>query len=103
MTSQEAKKNISILLEIVEPERSKKISEFQKFITKDPSIEEMDNDLYDILLDLAWDLDFYEPNPEWRKECNLDGEEKLIENIKEALQAIEALEMKNPNVQNKKD
>ena len=104
MKLQEAKNMIPRLLQVFEPERSKKIFQFQEFIWNyhpNPSEEE----LCEILDDLAMDLDLYEPNPEWRKECPgcYYGEEKLIENIKEALRSIEALEMKNQNIQNKKD
>ena len=104
MTLQEAKNMIPAILKVSESERFKIISDFQKFIWNYKSSDD-ENDLSDILWCLAYDLDFYEPNPEWRKECPgcYYGEEKLIENIKEALQSIEALEMKNPNVQNKKD
>ena len=99
MTLQEAKDMVPIFLEMSEPERSKIFFRFQDFIWHyNPTKSE--EDLCEILNELAVCLDDYEPNPEWRKDCpgHYYGEEKLIENIQEALQAIEALEMKNKNI-----
>ncbi|WP_243018432.1 MULTISPECIES: hypothetical protein [Candidatus Cardinium] len=93
---QDAKNLVLKLLTLSNPDRSRMISMFQKFISKyQPSKPE--EELCEILDGLAMDLDYYEPNPEWRQECPgcYYDEEGLITNIQEALQAIEALENKN--------
>ena len=104
MKIQEAKKMVAILLKNSEPERSKRICDFQNFICNYRP-DEPEEALYDILYNLAWDLDFYEPNPKWRQECPgcYYGEEKLVENIQEALEAINLWEIKNQNEQKDKD
>lgn len=103
MTLQEVKEMIVQLLISSEPERSKKISTFQQLIWKDKSID-FEEDLYEILHNLAVDLNYYVPNPEWRKEdSSYYDEQGLITNIEEALQAIELLEIKNQNEQKDKD
>lgn len=44
----------------------------------------------DILIELAHDLEYYEPNPEYRsQDPSFYNDEKLEENIKQALFAIE--------------
>ena len=91
-------KNLLHLIQNEElPGRVNNIKTFQQlvwnneFITKNALVD-------DILLDLAYDLDFYEPNPDWRKEdISFYGEDRLVENIQKTLQAIEALEIKNKN------
>lgn len=68
MTLQEAKDMVPRLMPVLEPERSKKIYQFQEFIWNYHP-HESEEALCDILDDLAMDLDLYEPNSEWRKQC----------------------------------
>lgn len=102
MTLKEIKTMIEQLLVYSEPERSKKISAFQQLIWRDQSIN-LKEDLYDILYELAVDLDYYEPNPAWRQEdISFYGEDKLVQHIQEALEAINLWEIKNKNEQKDK-
>lgn len=60
---------IELLQSILESEHSRKaklINEFQEIIWNGENIQ--DEVLNEILLELAYDLDFYEPNEKWRKE-----------------------------------
>lgn len=69
-------------------ERINIIQEFQNKIWKDTSID--DEKLNDILSDIAYILDFYEPNDEWRKASpNYYGDERLEEVIKSGIYKIE--------------
>ncbi len=68
--------------------RIKAIKEFQNIVWNDTSIQ--DEELNDILTDTAYVLDFYEPNEEWRREApNYYGDERLVEEIRLALQKLE--------------
>lgn len=59
--------------------RKKLISEFQELIWTTENATEL-------LADLAYDLDFYEPNEGWRKEDpNYYGDERLEEEIKSVI------------------
>ncbi len=103
ITFQEAKGMLIKLLETSEPETTKKVYAFQDFIWHHEP-DETEEDLCEILDDLALDLDDYEPNSEVRKECrSFYGEEKLIQNIQEALEAINLWEIKNQNEQKDQD
>lgn len=65
-----AVESIEILSEILsakEPIKTQFIKSFQNDIWDEKLIK---NELYEILSELAYDLDFYEPNEEWRKEYN---------------------------------
>ena len=81
-----------LLLEatISDPDKlEKNISKFQEIVWN----EELDcsDRQEEILADLAYDLDFYEPNPEWRKEDpSYFGEERAINEIKGALDRIKS-------------
>jgi hypothetical protein len=49
-----------------------------------------DKDLDEILSGIAYDLDFYEQNEEWRKENpSYYGDERLIEGIKLAIEKLQ--------------
>ena len=62
--------------------RKRLISEFQESIWNEKNANE-------ILIELAHDLDFYEPNEEWRKqEPSYYGDERLEQEIKLALQKL---------------
>jgi hypothetical protein len=64
-------------------DRKRLISEFQELIWNDENANE-------ILSELAYDLDFYEPNEEWRKESlNYYGDGRLEEVIKTAIQKLQ--------------
>ena len=76
-----------ILLDI--KNRSTLIKEFQERIWNGKDYEH-DKNINEILSELAYDLDFYEPNEEWRKESlSYYGEDRLKEEIKSALGKIE--------------
>jgi hypothetical protein len=63
--------------------RKQLIKEFQELIWSDDKADE-------ILSELALDLDYYEPNEEWRKQDpSYYGDDRLEEEIKSALKRIE--------------
>jgi hypothetical protein len=71
------------------------IRQFQESVWN-PTHELEDEGLQNILLDLAYDLDFYEPNEDFRKEDpNYYGNERLEIEVKNALDKIEKLHSKN--------
>jgi len=73
------------------------IKAFQKKIWNDESIQ--DPVLNEILTSFAYDLDFYEPNEEWKKESpSYYGDERLEELVKIGIQNIE--EYYNGNLSN---
>lgn len=64
-------------------DRKQLISEFQELIWNDENANE-------ILSELAYDLDFYEPNEEWRKESlSYYGDDRLEEVVKTAIQKLQ--------------
>ncbi|MDR2274876.1 MAG: hypothetical protein LBF27_28465 [Sphingobacterium sp.] len=71
-------------------DRIKAIKEFQDIVWDDTSIQnEM---LNDILTDIAYNLDFYEPNDEWRKENpSFYGDDRLEKEVKIAIQKLQTL------------
>jgi len=71
-----------------EPLRSDLIKHFQDKIWSDEIIE--DETLEEILTELAYDLDFYEPNEDWRKQSpSYYDSGKLEEVIKLNIKRIE--------------
>jgi hypothetical protein len=51
------------------------------------------NEVLNVLKELAYDLDFYQPDPALRQEdASYYGDERLVEEINAALKTIEALE-----------
>lgn len=64
-------------------DRRRLISEFQELIWNNENLNE-------ILSELAYDLDFYEPNEEWRKEApSYYGDDRLEVVIKTAIQKLQ--------------
>lgn len=64
-------------------DRKRLISEFQELIWNDDNANE-------ILSELAYDLDFYEPNEELRKEdSSYYGDDRLEEEVKLAIQKLQ--------------
>ncbi|HEY2583118.1 MAG TPA: hypothetical protein VGI43_15005 [Mucilaginibacter sp.] len=71
-----------------EPFRTELIDDFQNDFFNDESVR--DEALEMIVGDIAYDLDFYEPNEEWRKQdSSFYGNEKLEEIIKQGIIKIE--------------
>ncbi len=63
--------------------RKQLICKFQEIVWNDDNASEL-------LLELAYDLDFYEPNEEWRKEDpSYYGEERLEQEIKIVIQKLQ--------------
>lgn len=55
----------------------------------------VDEDIEDVLVELAWDLEYYVSDPQWREEDpSYYGDERLEQEINEALQKIEVLRNK---------
>ncbi len=72
-------------------ERASYIQNAQNLIWDDETIQ--DESLNDILTDIAYILDFYEPNEEWRKEDpSYYGDEKLEQELKSAITKLEDFE-----------
>lgn len=64
------------------------IKSFQNEIWEDESIN--DEILNEILSEITYDLDFYEPNEEWRKEDpSYYGDDKLEVVVKKAIQKLQ--------------
>jgi hypothetical protein len=82
---------IQILNRILNVSTSEKVTlvkTLQNEIWNDESLQ--DKALNEILSELAYDLDFYEPNEIWKKESpNYYGDERLDEIIKSGIQRIE--------------
>lgn len=82
---------IALLNQILKSEisdRSKLINEFQKEIWDSGSVG--DTHLDEILSEIAYDLDFYEPNEEWQKEfLSYYGNEKLTELLNSRLSLLQ--------------
>lgn len=80
--------SLNQILESPTSKRTELVKAFQDEIWNDESIQDVE--LNDILSELAYDLDFYEPNEKWKKESpNYYGEERLEELIKSGIQKIE--------------
>ena len=76
------------ILKNIEPERKELIKVFQNKVWMEEiiGITEEEMNIYNTL---AYDLDFYEPNKEWRKEDAVYfGENKLMITISEALEKL---------------
>lgn len=84
----EITQSLNLILDVQDAERIELVGKFQYEIWNDESIK--DEKLNEILSELAYDLDFYEPNEEWRKKSSsYYGEERLEELIKLGIQKIE--------------
>jgi hypothetical protein len=80
--------SLNHILDAQNSERTELVKELQNEIWSDESIQ--DDKLNEILSGLAYDLDFYEPNEEWKKESpNYYGNERLEEVLKLGIQKIE--------------
>lgn len=74
------------ILEAKEPQRSLLIKDFQKEIW---DLTEASDAGYEVLSELAYDLDFYEPDENIRKEsASLFGEARLKTEILSAIQKL---------------
>ena len=83
----EITENLNQILKAKEPVRIELVKSFQNEVWND---EFMEDKLYEILSELAYDLDFYEPNEEWRKEdISYYGNQRLEELIKIGISKIE--------------
>ncbi len=79
---------LQVILETEHPIRQKLIKQFQDEVWNDESIQ--DETLNEILSELAYDLDFYEPNEEWKKEDpSYYGDDRLEVVIKTAIQKLQ--------------
>lgn len=75
-------------------ERLSHIQKLQDIIWNDESIQK--DILNDILGDIAYDLDFYEPNEKWRDEnSSYYGDERLEEVLKIALRKLKGYKKSN--------
>jgi hypothetical protein len=60
--------------------------------------DHLPDEMIELMYDLAYDLDFYEPNPIWRSEDpSYYGEERLVEIVSESIQKIEAIGIAHSN------
>ena len=74
---------LQVVLEAEQPIKQKLIKKFQDEVWDDENINE-------ILSELAYDLDFYEPNREWRKEApSYYGDDRLKIVIKTAIKKLQ--------------
>lgn len=67
--------------------REQRIRQFQEYVlpTEEPPVG-FDERAWEVMADLAYDLDFYEGNPEWRREdASFYGEERLVREIHESI------------------
>ena len=79
---------LRVVLEAEQPLKQKLIKVFQDEVWNDES--KQDENLNEILSELAYDLDFYEPNEEWRKEApSYYGDDRLEVIIKTAIQKLQ--------------
>ena len=84
--------SLNKILSESEPLRTELIKSFQNEVWDDESIKY--EAINEILSELAYDLDFYEPNEEWRKEDpSYYGNDRLK---KEITQAIKKLKQQSP-------
>jgi len=71
-------------------ERVSYIQKIQNTIWDDETVQ--DESANDFLTDIAYILDFYEPNKEWRKEApNYYGDEELEQELKSAIAKLKEL------------
>jgi hypothetical protein len=80
---------LQFVLKSEQPIKQELIKGFQNEIWNDESIQ--DETLNEILSELAYDLDFYEPNEEWRREDpSYYDEDRLEEILKNAILKLQA-------------
>jgi len=88
-------KLIQILCQILNSKmfRLYNVNQFVKLVNE--FHEEIPRDIFEIFDELALDLQYYEPNEEWRKEdLSFYGDERLEKEINVALAKIENLKTK---------
>lgn len=79
--------SLNKILSESEPVRTELIKSFQNEVWDDESIK--NEFLNEILSELAYDLDFYEPNEEWRKEDpSYYGDDRLKKEIRKAIKKL---------------
>ncbi|MGC8785738.1 MAG: hypothetical protein ACP5RN_15320 [Armatimonadota bacterium] len=86
---------IGLLKEAIEnpKNRSERIKRFQQLVwdTREDEIAPDEQQIWDILNDLAVDLDYYEPNEEWRRESpSFFGDEEVCQRILAAIAKVES-------------
>ncbi|GIV16604.1 MAG: hypothetical protein KatS3mg022_2039 [Armatimonadota bacterium] len=86
---------IELLRQAIEDpnKRTERIKRFQQFVweTSEHEIAPSERRIWDILDELAVDLDYYEPHEEWRRESpSFFGEEDLRQLILAAITRIES-------------
>lgn len=69
--------------------RKQRIREFQEYVFNSDDLPGFDDEESDVLAELAYDLDFYVENPEWRREDpSYYGDERLIREIRESISKL---------------
>ena len=90
-TNVELIQTLQVILDTEHQNRAKFIKEFQDEVWNNESIQ--GDALNEILSELAYDLDFYEPNEEWRKQnSSYYGDIRLEELLKFAIQKLQKIE-----------
>ena len=70
--------------------RINKVKEFQNIVWTDHTID--NEDINDVISEIAYDLDFYEPNEVWRQEdISFYGDTELDRIVKSAIVKIDKL------------
>ena len=70
-------------------DRKALVAEFQRQVW---DAERPEDAVWEVLSDLAYDLDFWVPNPEWRKQdLSYYGDERLEAEIRSALEKLDDL------------
>lgn len=91
MNLKELKEILSKIQQSNGKERTKYIDRFQEFVWNSKFIK--NEEVHEILSTLAYDLDFYEPDDELRKEStSYYGDERLINEIKSTKEKLEEYE-----------
>lgn len=85
------KELIDILKQILDKNsfnRTELIKSFQEYVWNDEAIK--DNALNEVLSEIAYDLDFYEPKEDWRRESkSFYGNDRLNAIINSGIEKIE--------------
>jgi HEPN domain-containing protein len=70
-------------------EREQKIREFQEYVMSADGLPDFDDSESEVLADLAYDLDYYVENPDWRREdAAYYGDERLVHEIRESMSKL---------------
>jgi len=79
------------ILKVENPDRENIVKKFQNKVWNDKNIQ--DKYISDILSELAYDLDFYEPNLQLQEESpNFFGDDKLEILVKEGIKKLQIVE-----------